>query len=162
MWAVMVLDIESHPTACTTPATLDMACAGALPVLFGIVVLLDDLYATSEGGRQDLVLSAGTAELQSLWVKALQQAAIPRPQLLARLHDGGRYACTPHCALITNHKAAHDHSHASPLMLVYHRHSDHASCMCALVGWTRCMAGPPAQLDRGQQMATASLPGGEA
>lgn len=29
---------------------------------------------------------------QSLWFRALSQAAIPRPELLARLHEEGRWA----------------------------------------------------------------------
>lgn len=31
--------------------------------------------------------------MQALWTKALQQASIPRPHLLAKLHEQSRWAC---------------------------------------------------------------------
>ena len=37
---------------------------GPPPGTFGIVVLLDEAYASAPGGRQDLVIAAGSPELQ--------------------------------------------------------------------------------------------------
>uniref|UniRef100_A0A7S0WSB4 PH domain-containing protein n=1 Tax=Chlamydomonas leiostraca TaxID=1034604 RepID=A0A7S0WSB4_9CHLO len=80
------------PAITEAPNTMMGSPRGPPPVsLFGIVMLLDDGYAQT-GGRAELVVAASSPELQALWTKALQQASIPRPQLLAKLHEQSRLA----------------------------------------------------------------------
>jgi hypothetical protein len=41
-----------------------LAAAGGPPALFGIVILTDESYAGSPGGRPELVVAASSPELQ--------------------------------------------------------------------------------------------------
>ncbi|KAJ9520796.1 hypothetical protein QJQ45_013974, partial [Haematococcus lacustris] len=58
-----------------------------------IVILTDAAYVQGpSAGRPELVLSAASVDLQALWTKALQQASVSRPELLAKLHESSRLA----------------------------------------------------------------------
>lgn len=50
--------------SCFVCTYASLVLAGGLPALYGIVILLDDAYALSPGGRSELVVAASTAELQ--------------------------------------------------------------------------------------------------